>query len=213
MHDTTRLIAIRHGQTAWNVDTRIQGHLDVPLNERGHWQAQRLAAALAQEGIAAVYASDLSRAFETGRYVAQAAGVAIRPDVGLRERGFGLFEGRTFKEIEAELPDQALLWRKRDPHFAPAGGESLRQVQDRVVSTCHRLAAQHPGELIALVGHGGVLDALYRVGTRQDLQAPRSWELGNAAINRLLWSPQGLALVGWGDVAHLSDDALDDGTV
>jgi probable phosphoglycerate mutase len=64
-----------------------------------------------------------------------------------------------------------------------------------------------------LVGHGGVLDALYREATRQDLQAPRSWELGNAAINRLLWSPQGLALVGWGDVAHLSDDALDDGTV
>jgi probable phosphoglycerate mutase len=213
MHDTTRIIAIRHGQTAWNVDTRIQGHLDVPLNERGHWQAQRLAAALAQEGLAAVYASDLSRAFETGRYVAQAAGVAIRPDVGLRERGFGLFEGRTFKEVEAELPDQALLWRKRDPHFAPAGGESLVQVQERVVSTCHRLAAQHPGELIALVGHGGVLDALYREATRQDLQAPRSWELGNAAINRLLWSPQGLALVGWGDVAHLSDDALDDGTV
>jgi probable phosphoglycerate mutase len=213
MHNTTRIIAIRHGQTAWNVDTRIQGHLDVPLNERGHWQAQRLAAALAQEGISAVYASDLSRAFETGRYVAQAAGVPIRPDVGLRERGFGLFEGRTFKEVEAELPDQALLWRKRDPHFAPAGGESLVQVQERVVSTCYRLAAQHPGELIAVVGHGGVLDALYREATRQDLQAPRSWELGNAAINRLLWSPQGLALVGWGDVAHLSDDALDDGTV
>jgi len=145
--------------------------------------------------------------------VAQAAGVPIRPDVGLRERGFGLFEGRTFKEIEAELPDQALLWRKRDPHFAPAGGESLVQVQERVVSTCYRLAAQHPGELIAVVGHGGVLDALYREATRQDLQAPRSWELGNAAINRLLWSPQGLVLVGWGDVGHLSDDALDDGTV
>jgi len=184
-----------------------------PLNEHGHWQAQRLAAALAQEGIAAVYASDLSRAFETGRYVAQAAGVPIMPDAGLRERGFGLFEGRTFKEIEAELPDQARLWRKRDPHFAPEGGESLVQVHERVVSTCSRLAAQHPGELIALVGHGGVMDALYRQATGQDLQAPRSWELGNAAINRLLWSPQGFALVGWGDVSHLEAQALDDGTV
>ena len=213
MDQPTRIIAIRHGQTAWNVDTRIQGHLDVPLSERGHWQAQRLAAALAQEGLAAVYASDLSRAFETGRYVAQAAGVPIRPDVGLRERGFGLFEGRTFKEIEAQMPDQALLWRKRDPHFAPAGGESLQQVQERVVGTCYRLAAQHPGELIALVGHGGVLDALYREATRQHLQAPRSWELGNAVINRLLWSPQGLALVGWGDAAHLDADTLDDAAV
>jgi len=212
MDQPTRIIAIRHGETAWNVGTRIQGHLDIALNERGHWQAQRLAQALASEGLAAVYASDLSRAFETGRYVAQAAGVPIAPETGLRERGFGLFEGRTFHEIEAELPEQAQRWRKRDPHFAPEGGESLVQLQERVVSTCSRLAAQHPGELIAVVAHGGVLDVLYRAATRLDLQAARSWELGNAAINRLLWSPQGFALVGWGDVAHLSNEALDEGT-
>ncbi|MCE2878928.1 MAG: histidine phosphatase family protein [Comamonadaceae bacterium] len=212
MDQPTRIIAIRHGETAWNVGTRIQGHLDIALNERGHWQAQRLAQALACEGLAAVYASDLSRAFETGRYVAQAAGVPIAPETGLRERGFGLFEGRTFLEIEAELPEQAQRWRKRDPHFAPEGGESLVQLQERVVSTCSRLAAQHPGELIAVVAHGGVLDVLYRAATRLDLQAARSWELGNAAINRLLWSPQGFALVGWGDVAHLSNEALDEGT-
>ena len=212
MDQPTRIIAIRHGETAWNVGTRIQGHLDIALNERGHWQAQRLAQALASEGLAAVYASDLSRAFETGRYVAQAAGVPIATETGLRERGFGLFEGRTFLEIEAELPEQAQRWRKRDPHFAPEGGESLVQLQERVVSTCSRLAAQNPGELIAVVAHGGVLDVLYRAATRLDLQAARSWELGNAAINRLLWSPQGFALVGWGDVAHLSNEALDEGT-
>jgi len=63
-----------------------------------------------------------------------------------------------------------------------------------------------------VVAHGGVLDVLYRAATRLDLQAARSWELGNAAINRLLWSPQGFALVGWGDVAHLSNEALDEGT-
>jgi probable phosphoglycerate mutase len=213
MNHPTRIIAIRHGETAWNVDTRIQGHLDIPLNERGHWQAQRMAQALAYEEIAAVYASDLSRAFETGRYLAHTAGAPITPDTGLRERGFGLFEGRTFKEIESELPEQAQRWRKRDPHFAPEGGESLVQLFDRVVDTCQRLAALHPGQQIALVGHGGVLDALYRAATRQDLQAPRTWELGNAAINRLLWSPQGFALVGWGDVAHLDQSPQNDGLV
>jgi probable phosphoglycerate mutase len=210
MDQPTRIIAIRHGETAWNVDTRIQGHLDIALNERGHWQAQRLAQALADADIAAVYASDLSRAFETGRYLAQATGAPISPNPGLRERGFGLFEGRTFAQIEAELPEQALRWRKRDPHFAPEGGESLVQLYERVVSTCERLAAAHAGEQIALVGHGGVMDVLYRAATGQDLQAPRSWELGNAAINRLLWSPQGFTLVGWGDVNHLSDGALDE---
>lgn len=213
MQQPTRIIAIRHGETAWNVGTRIQGHADIPLNERGHWQAQRLARALATEGIAAVYASDLSRAFETGRYVAQAAGLPVTPEPGLRERSFGFFEGRTFKDIETELPEQASRWRKRDPHFAPEGGESLVQLHERVVGTCARLAERHPGELIAVVGHGGVLDMLYRAATRLDLQAARSWELGNAAINRLLWSPQGFSLVGWGDVGHLEEGALDEGAV
>jgi probable phosphoglycerate mutase len=209
MDQPTRIIAIRHGETAWNVDTRIQGHLDIGLNEHGHWQAQRLAQALAAQDIAAVYASDLSRAFETGRYLAQATGAPITPEPGLRERCFGQFQGRTFAEIEAELPAQALRWRKRDPDFAPEGGESLEQLYTRVVQTCQRLAALHPGQQIAVVGHGGVMDVLYRAATGQSLQAARTWALGNAAINRLLWSPQGFTLVGWADVGHL-DTSLDE---
>ena len=129
---------------------------------------------------------------------------------GLRERGFGDFEGKTFAEIEALLPEQSLRWRKRDPEFAPAGGESLLALRSRVVSAAERLAAEHPGELIALVGHGGVMDVLYRAATRLDLQAPRTWALGNTAINRLLWSPQGFTLVGWADTQHLDDEARDD---
>jgi probable phosphoglycerate mutase len=77
-------------------------------------------------------------------------------------------------------------------------------------STVERLAAQHTGGQIALVAHGGVMDVLYRLATHQDLQAPRTWELGNAAINRLLWTPGGLSLVGWGDVSHLADSARDE---
>ena len=129
---------------------------------------------------------------------------------GLRERGFGEFQGKTFAEIEAVLPEQALRWRKRDPAFAPPGGESLLELRERVVGTAERLAAKHSGELIALVGHGGVMDVLYRAATRLDLQAPRTWELGNAAINRLLWSPEGFTLVGWADTQHLDDDILDE---
>ena len=205
MQQVTRLIAIRHGETAWNVETRIQGHLDIPLNDTGHWQGRRLGQALAAEGIAAIYASDLSRAWETARYLAQSTGAGLLAEPGLRERRFGLFEGRTFADIEAELPEQARRWRQRDPHFAPPGGESLVQLYDRVVATAQALAARHPGELIALVGHGGVMDMLYRAATRLDLQAPRTWHLGNAAINRLLWSPQGFSLVGWGDTEHLNE--------
>ena len=209
-HEPTRILAIRHGETAWNVDTRIQGHLNIPLNDTGHWQGQRLGQALAGEAIAAIYASDLSRAHETALYVSRATGVPVVPEMGLRERGFGEFEGKTFAEIEIALPDQSQRWRKRDPSFTPAGGESLLQVQARVLATVNRLAEQHPGELIVMVGHGGVMDVLYRAATRLDLQAARTWLLGNTAINRLLWSPEGLSLVGWSDTTHLSDPALDE---
>ncbi|MFC5522866.1 histidine phosphatase family protein [Polaromonas jejuensis] len=208
--EPTRIIAIRHGETTWNVDSRIQGHLDIPLNETGRRQAKRMAQALAEEPITAIYASDLTRAWETAQYLGRALGMEVTSEEGLRERGFGDFEGKTFAEIEALLPDQSLRWRKRDPHFAPVGGESLLALRSRVVETAQRLAAEHPGELIALVGHGGVMDVLYRAATRLDLQAPRTWALGNTAINRLLWSPEGFTLVGWADSQHLDDDALDD---
>ena len=210
MTNPTRIIAIRHGETSWNVDTRIQGSLDIPLSANGRWQAERLAGALQSEALTAIYASDLTRAWETAQYVGRAKGLTVTEEIGLRERGFGDFEGKTFAEIETLLPDQSLRWRRRDPEFSPAGGESLVALHKRVVSTAQRLAAQHPGEQIAMVSHGGVMDVLYRAATRLDIQAPRTWLLGNAAINRLLWTPEGFSLVGWSDTQHLDNDALDE---
>lgn len=219
--EATRIIAVRHGETAWNQDTRIQGHLDIGLNDTGRWQAERLARALAGETIDAIYASDLERAHHTALSVASGKGLKVTTHAGLRERHFGDFQGKTFTEIEAERPDQALQWRKRVPDFAPAGGESLRQFQERILLTVHGLAARHPGKQILLASHGGVMDLLYRAATGQDLQAPRTWQLGNAAINRLLWSPGDAApgtpgrftLVGWADNFHLDENStLDEST-
>jgi len=210
----TRIIAVRHGETAWNVDTRIQGQLDIDLNDRGRWQAQRVAQALADEPIHRVYSSDLSRAHATARAIAQHASEPTAREVqlhtGLRERGFGTFEGQTWADIETQWPEESRRWRQRDPHFAPEGGESLTALRERIQATTHRLAARHSGELIVLVAHGGVLDALYRLATGQELQAPRTWQLANAAINRLLWTPDGLTLVGWADTLHLDTAARDE---
>ena len=212
--DATRIIAIRHGETAWNVATRIQGQLDIGLNETGRRQAQRLALALGGEPISAIYASDLLRAWDTARAIASTTGGTLHAEQGLRERGFGLFQGKTYAEIEATWPEQSLRWRKRDPMWAPpGGGESLLTVRARIARTASELAARHLGQQIVLVAHGGVMDALYRIATGQELQAPRTWHLGNAAINRLLWTPEGLTLVGWADTRHLDDDnALDETT-
>jgi len=205
----TRLTVLRHGETAWNQDTRIQGHTDIDLNDTGRWQAAQLARALADEPLAAVYSSDLRRAFDTAEAVARAQGLRATPNTGLRERCFGMLEGLTWAEIEERHPVEAVAWRTRVPEWAPAGGESLVVLRDRVMTVLNDLAARHVGEHIALVAHGGVLDAIYRAATGLELQAPRSWLLKNAAINRLLWTPGSLTLVGWGDVAHLdSENAL-----
>lgn len=207
----TRVLAIRHGETAWNVDTRIQGHLDIPLNERGRWQAARVAAALTDEGLAAIYSSDLQRAWQTAAAVGQAAGVAPAAEPALRERAFGHFEGRTFGEIETRWPELARRWRQRDPGFGPEGGETLAAFYARVVATADALAARHRGQTIALVAHGGVLDCLYRAAARVDLRAPRSWRLDNATVNRLLHGDAGFVLVGWNDAGHLEPPDGDPG--
>ncbi len=208
----TRIIAIRHGETAWNVDARLQGHLDVELNAKGFWQADRVARALADESIDAIYTSDLMRAWHTASAIEKAVGAPVTANQGLRERGFGSYEGKTYAELEAQWPDAALRWRKREPDWAPPGGETLLDLRQRVSKTVAALAQRHTGGQIVMVAHGGVMDVLYRLATGQDLQAPRTWHLGNAAINRLLWTAEGLTLVGWGDVSHLEEAALDEGS-
>jgi len=89
----------------------------------------------------------------------------------------------------------------------------LIDLQERIVTTVDELAARHPGQQVVMVAHGGVLDILYRAATRLDLQAPRTWQLTNTAVNRLLWTPQGLTLVGWGDTSHLDSRGQDEGTL
>jgi 2,3-bisphosphoglycerate-dependent phosphoglycerate mutase len=212
--EPTRVLAIRHGETAWNVATRIQGKLDIGLNNTGHSQAERLGAALAksqtQEPITSIYSSDLRRAYDTAQAISKATDVPVVTDEGLRERGFGIFEGKTFDEVAQLWPDQAQLWRQRDPDFCPEGGESLTMFRDRILAASQALTARHPGEQIALVAHGGVMDVLYRAATGQGIQAPRTWSLANAVINRLLWSPTTFTLVGWNDTQHLEDAAMNE---
>lgn len=212
----TCITAIRHGETAWNVDTRIQGQLDIGLNAKGRWQAERAGAALAADSIDAVYSSDLARAHGTALCIAKPHGLRVHIDKALRERGFGEFEGKTFAEIEAAMPEQALLWRKRVPDFAPPGGESLLQLRERVKQCIQAIAEDNVGKHIVIVSHGGVMDVLYRAATGLDIQAARTWDLHNAAINRLLWNGEHLSLVGWADTSHTDgaafDAARDDGT-
>ena len=169
-------------------------------------QVRELAQALADEGLHAVYSSDLQRAHATAQAVADRVGLGVRVHRGLRERHFGAFEGLSFDEIQQRHPEDALRWRRREPGFAPGGGEALADFHQRCVAACAELARRHPGGSVLLVAHGGVLDCLYRAATRAALDAPRTWQLGNAAVNRLLHSDDGgFTLVGWNDTHHLDE--------
>lgn len=210
LDQVTSLLAVRHGETAWNRETRIQGQLDIPLSPLGAAQASRLAQALDGQGVDVIYASDLARARQTAEAVAQQLGLEVQLEPRLRERGFGLFEGLTWAEIETRWPAESERWRRRDPQFAAQGGESLQDFYARAVAAVEVLASRHPGQTVLIVAHGGVLDCLYRAAARQSLQAARTWTLGNASINRLLYSQSGLTLVGWNDDNHLAGLSLDD---
>lgn len=211
--EATRIIAVRHGETAWNVDSRIQGQLDIQLNDTGRWQARCVGRALVSEQLSAIYSSDLGRAHETARAIGEAAGIPVIAHTGLRERRFGMFEGKTFDEIQQNWPEDALHWKRRIPEWQPPdGGESLLQLRERVQRTVGDMAARHSGQQIAVVAHGGVLDALYRIATGQEVNSPRTWQLPNGAINRLLWTPEGFTLVGWSDTQHLEHAAIDENT-
>lgn len=205
--DITRVLVIRHGETAWNRESRIQGHIDIPLNDKGRWQAARLGAALADEPLAAVYSSDLQRAHDTALAIGAANGVRVTPDLALRERHFGEMEGLTHDEIAARWPEGARRWRARDPEFGPPGGETLQAFYARCLDAATRLAAAHAGQTIALVAHGGVLDCFYRAANGVGLSVPRSWAVTNATINRLLFTPQGFTMLSWADDRHLQEDA------
>ena len=207
MFEPTHVIALRHGQTAYNATQRIQGHLDIGLDDTGLWQAGRAGAALVDAGLAAVHSSDLARARDTAAAVAAACGLPLAVHAELRERHFGAFEGLSYAEIEARFPDDARRWRQREPGFGPGGGESLELFSARCVAAFTRLAQAHPGQTIAIVAHGGVLDCLYRAASGIGLQQPRTWVLANAAINRLLYTGEGFRVVGWDDRRHLEPAA------
>jgi probable phosphoglycerate mutase len=201
----TTLLLIRHGETAWNAAGRIQGQLDVPLSPTGVWQAQRLATRLSPEPIAAVYSSDLTRAALTAQPLAQSLGLSIALDRRLRERHFGIFEGHTLDEIAARYPAELAAWRTRDPHWAMPGGESGAQLIGRALAALQDIARRHAGATVAVVAHGGVLDAAYRHARGLAWDAPREHPMANAAVNRMAAAatPLRLQVVAWGDVAHL----------
>lgn len=210
----TKFCLVRHGETAWNVEGRLQGQLDVPLNELGRAQARALAARLAAQRFDALYSSDLSRTIETAEAVAALLGLRVEPAADLRERFFGAFQGLTRAEAEARFPLDYTRFAARDPdHRFPGDAESLRGFSTRVASALDDLADRRRGATLLVVTHGGVLDIVHRMTTGAALETKRNFTLYNTALNWVERRDGQWTLLGWADTEHLpgARDEISDG--
>jgi broad specificity phosphatase PhoE len=160
----TTILLARHGETDWNRDNRFQGHADPPLNETGRAQAAELAAALAEEPLAAVYSSPLQRAFETAEIVASPHGLQPVPVEALSEVDVGSWEGLTRAEIEERFPAQFARWLAYEQGWDD--GETYDEMRARVLAALLELAAAHEGDEILVVSHGGPVRAAYALADR-----------------------------------------------
>ena len=208
----TRICVVRHGETFWNAERRIQGHIDIDLNPTGLRQARAAARRLEEEGaFAAVYSSDLSRARVTAEAIAAHLGRPVRLRPALRERRYGLFEGLTYTEASQRHPEAYAAFEARQPAAPIPGGESLSEFSARVTGCLEALAASHGGETLLLVCHGGVLDVINRHVRGLPLAAPRDFTIPNAGITWLEKGTDGTwRIVLWGCTRHLEAGALDE---
>ncbi len=208
------ILLIRHGETAWNRERRMQGHIDIPLNQAGQRQARALGAALAAERPDAIWSSDLQRARDTAQAVADGHGMTVHLDASLRERCYGAFEGMTYQEIGERYPQAMGQWKARSPHARFPGGErdaeTLHEFHQRCVAAVTGIARRQQGRKLVLVTHGGVLDSMYREATGMAIDAERHFGIVNAAINRLRWDGDRWFLLQWADDAHLAAAGLDE---
>lgn len=165
----TRLLLVRHGETAFNAEKRFQGHVDAPLHENGRRQAAALQKRLTDEPIEATIANDLRRATETAEIIMAGGGMEVTVDGRWRELNFGSWEGMTYPEIQPKFPQQLAAWEADSVCVTPPNGETLQQLAERVQVALADLRQAYPPEPVLLVAHGGVLQTLLclRWGCRQ----------------------------------------------
>ncbi len=199
-----RLILVRHGETESNRLGLALGRADVPLNERGRWQAGRLALALATEPLVAVYSSPLARALETAKAIAQVHSLEVQIDEGLIEMDIGQAEGLTFSEIGERFPGLLEAWVGPEGPFQPMpGGERLADVQERAWDAVGRIAARHPGAVACAVTHNFVILTVLATVMKIGLADFRRLRHAVGAISELDIAPTGTRIVRLNDTCHL----------
>ena len=208
----TKLCLIRHGETAWNVERRLQGHTNIPLNAKGALQARQMAQALKDIKLAfdILYTSDLKRAADTANAIVELFGVEAQVNSDLRERHFGALQGLSITEAPTLRPDIWEAHLTRDLGHDLEGGESIQQFSLRVQNALDKIQERHAGKTILIVSHGGTLDMMYRIASKQALSAEKVASVPNASLNWITHNKEnGWAVEQWADTRHLKGPALE----
>jgi len=208
----TRICFVRHGETNWNAERRMQGHIDIPLNANGISQAERLANALirVKHSFDVIYSSDLERALHTANAVARALSLDVQVTPRLRERNVGKLQGLLLAEAPVLLPE---IWQRhiaRELDHDLGGGESIRTFHQRMQDILELFLNEHRGQSVLAVSHGGSLDMIYRIVTQQALDAERVAVVPNTSLNWITHDGSTWSVECWADTSHLSESALDD---
>lgn len=195
------ILLIRHGETDWNINRRFQGASDVPLNQTGIDQANKLAVRLQNRHFDAVYSSDLSRAFDTAKTITKQP---IQADARLREMGFGQWEGLNFHDIEAQFPRELKTWREKST--APPGGESVFDVAERVGAFLEEILGKiEDNQQFLVVAHGGLIGVLLCVFFDQSPERVWNYRFYNTSITEIAVFPFGRVLLRLNDTCHLAN--------
>lgn len=212
MSATTKIIALRHGETRWNSIGKQQGHLDSELTETGLQQAKAAAEELKNFQFDFFYSSDLGRAVQTAAIISDVIHLKFIIDTRLRERHLGIMQGLTIKEFEDLYPEEATRYHKHDPDYRIPGGESIRDRYTRGIECIESLAQKHPGSTILVVTHGGILTGIFQKVINLPLNQKRTFSVYNMGLNIFTISESNQwFLETWGDICHLKGiTAIDD---
>ena len=196
---------VRHGETEWNAQGRIQGHSDIPLSDNGRAQAQSVARRLSGIPFSVAYASDLSRTHETAQIILGDTATALRTTPQLREYSKGVFEGLTVDEYARQYPDQYQASLQNDLDFAPTGGETIRETSIRMSRFVDETLQNHQDETTLVVGHGGSLRSLIVALLALPLEANWKFVMDNCALSLVHTYPNNAVLHLYNDTAHLNN--------
>lgn len=200
----TKIVAVRHGETEWNIEGKYQGQLNSPLTETGKMQSSAAGFGLTRFCFDAFYSSDLGRAVQTAEIISSEIELGYEYEKNLRERNLGKIQGLTRKEFSEKHPEEFKKVQELHPDYIIPDGESTRQRFNRAVSCAENIAEKHPGGTVLVITHGEILMSFMQKAMNLPLESPLNYSLCNCAINIFsIDESKKWHLDVWGDITHL----------